>query len=151
MIFSTYDKLPPNQFKKSVLKDYSLLFTKTLYMFAIVLSHIISSIDLEKKYRMDILKINKYLKEHKKDSEILENLIPEYITEQVRNGKRGVALDNDNEEVSIVFADICDFDELCERLYPKDFISMLDKLYNTFDQICLMHGVQKIGIFLIKN
>ena len=55
---------------------------------------------------------------------------------------RGASVEE--EFVTVLFADICDFDGLVAKMSPKEFINLLDRIYSTFDQLCSIHGLQKI-------
>ena len=46
--------------------------------------------------------------------------------------------------VTIIFCDIYDFDKIVATHNPAELIELLDKTYNTFDQMCHVHGLQKI-------
>ena len=92
--------------------------------------------------KMNFLKINKRKLDLKKDDEILNNLVPEFVRERMLNDDRGSGIDF--EIVSIIFCDISDFDKLVDESSPKDLIALLDKIYNLFDQLCDLHGMQKI-------
>ena len=47
------------------------------------------------------------------------------------------------EEVTIVFCDICNFDDLIFN-EKTNTVRILDKLYRQFDRVCAQNGLQKI-------
>lgn len=97
----------------------------------------------EEKYsRVNYLKIYKKKMDFKKDQEIFDNLVPKFVQERMESSNRGASIDE--ERVSVLFADICDFDQLVADMPPEEFINLLDKIYSTFDQLCSIHGLQKI-------
>lgn len=98
----------------------------------------------EEKYsRINFLKINHKLIQFKKDQEIFDNLVPKFIQEKMTSSNnRGASVDE--EIVTILFADIQDFDGLVTKMSSKEFITLLDKIYSTFDQLSTIHGLQKI-------
>jgi len=92
--------------------------------------------------KMNFLKINKKLLDLKKAQEIFSNLVPEFVQDKMVSGERGASVDY--EIVTVLFCDIVDFDNMVAYNAPKDLIGLLDKIYNLFDQLCDLHGVQKI-------
>ena len=97
----------------------------------------------EEKYsRINFLKINHKKIQFKKDQEIFDNLVPKFVQDKMTSKHRGVSIDE--ETVTAIFADIQDFDLLVTKMSPKEFITLLDKIYSTFDQLSSIHGLQKI-------
>ena len=92
--------------------------------------------------RISFIKYNKKALDLKKDGEIFNNLVPEFIQGKMKNTFSRDFIEY--EIVTIVFCDISDFDKLVAKLSPKDLITLLDKIYFTFDQLCTLHGIQKI-------
>jgi class 3 adenylate cyclase len=92
--------------------------------------------------RINYLKYHKKLLSLKKDKEIYSNLVPEFVREKMELGERGAAIDY--EMSTIIFCDISDFDKLVANMTAIELISLLDRIYNTFDQLCALHGLQKI-------
>lgn len=56
-------------------------------------------------------------------------------------------MDEEFENVSIIFCDICNFDEIIAS-ENKNIIHILDRIYRSFDGFCITHGVQKIEVDL---
>lgn len=93
--------------------------------------------------RINFLKLDHKRMQYKKDQEIFDNLVPKFIQTKMESSKdRGASIDE--EIVTVIFVDICDFDGLVTKMSPKEFITLLDKIYSTFDQLCSIHGLQKI-------
>jgi hypothetical protein len=57
--------------------------------------------------------------------------------------------DQKREEVGILFCDICDFDKIIQ-LENKRVVTILDKIFRIFDNLCQIYGIQKIEV-LKKN
>ena len=91
---------------------------------------------------MNFLKINKKLLDLKKAQEIFNNLVPEFVQDKMVSGSGGVSVDY--EIVTVLFCDFVAFDNMVANNSPKDLIGLLDRIYNLFDQLCDLHGVQKI-------
>ena len=103
---------------------------------------IVYSYCLELDSRIQYFNHEKCLLESKKDEDVFANLTPQFVREKMNFTNSPLFFDY--EDVSILFCDICDFDHLVDSMTPKDLVLLLDNIYNTFDQLCLMHGIQKI-------
>ena len=55
-----------------------------------------------------------------------------------------------NNEVAILFCDICDFDQIIAK-ENKNTVKILDYLYRKFDDFCLLNGVQKIEVLFLNK
>jgi class 3 adenylate cyclase len=73
---------------------------------------------------------------------VLEILLPEFVVARVKAGVRYIA--EDRGKVTVIFCDICEFEELCSDYSPKEFCSLLDSIFTLFDQLCDDFGVTKI-------
>ncbi|EGR27982.1 hypothetical protein IMG5_185650 [Ichthyophthirius multifiliis] len=72
---------------------------------------------------------------------ILSILVPDFVQNKLNTGKFEMA--DDQDEVAILFADICYFDDMVEE-EQNNIVSILDELFRNFDIICEKHGAQKI-------
>lgn len=57
------------------------------------------------------------------------------------------SLSRPNDEVAILFCDICDFDKIIAK-ENTNIVKILDYLFREFDGFCLQNGVQKIEVCL---
>lgn len=119
-----------------------LLYHKSLLILGNFLALIFYGYYEEFFTRINFLKFYKKNNDMKKNNEIYSNLVPEFVREKMKNGIRGAAIDY--EIVTILFCDISDFDKFVASMSPKDLIQLLDRIYNNFDQLCNLHGLQKI-------
>ena len=46
--------------------------------------------------------------------------------------------------VTVLFAEICSFSEICEHVSPKETVEILNVIYTTFDEITTRHEVYKV-------
>merc|ERR1712216_131776 len=60
----------------------------------------------------------------------------------MKGGDRGIG--GEKEIVTIIFANIAQFDALVAKLNPRALVSLLDKIYGSSDKLSSFHGVQKI-------
>ena len=47
-------------------------------------------------------------------------------------------------EVTVIFVQLEDFEDILQGYWGKDLVWLLDKVYNAFDALCEQHGIQKI-------
>lgn len=119
-----------------------ILYHKTLLVLGNLFIMLLFGYTEEFFTRLNFLKYYKKSNDMKKNNEIYSNLVPEFVREKMKNGIRGAAIDF--EIVTILFCDISDFDKFVASMSPKELIQLLDRIYNTFDQLCNLHGLQKI-------
>jgi class 3 adenylate cyclase len=77
-----------------------------------------------------------------KSDELLLNILPYDIAEELKNTGRSEA--RYFEEVSVLFTDFKDFTKIAEGLSPKDLIKEIDYCFRGFDEIMAKYGVEKI-------
>lgn len=87
---------------------------------------------LTKKVRTEVLKAK----------DVLELLLPKFVLKRVKEGIRYIA--DDQGIVTILFCNICDFDQIIIDYTPQEITSLLDEVYGKFDQLCELVGVTKI-------
>jgi class 3 adenylate cyclase len=80
--------------------------------------------------------------EIEKSSNILSFLLPDFVRKRVKDGARYIA--EDKGTVSVIFCDICDFENLLNLYSPSEFTSLLNDLFGLIDSLCESFGVAKI-------
>ena len=128
--------------KNFLYKNLILIYLRQMSVYGVIILLIISSHFVQLKNRIEFLKYYKSKIELKKDNLIMANLIPEFVRAKMQRGERGAAYGK--EEVTIVFCDIYNFDDLMAKLTPKEIILTLDNFYSILDQFCQIHSLQKI-------
>lgn len=88
----------------------------------------------EKHRKLEFWFSIKKVKEFSKLKSILHILMPAFVRERIRQGQRFIA--DDQGEVSIIFCDIYDFDNIVQMFTGRELIEWLDNIYNAFDQLC---------------
>ena len=73
---------------------------------------------------------------------ILNYLLPDFICNKVKDGNRYIA--ENQGEVSVIFLDICDFDEICMKYTPRELMEFLDEVFQRIDEMCFSLHVAKI-------
>jgi len=73
---------------------------------------------------------------------ILNILVPSLVRDKIRSGKKNFS--DEEGEVTIVFIDIYQFDNIVKSYSGQELLTFLDQVYNAFDQLCDQFGLQKI-------
>ena len=73
---------------------------------------------------------------------ILNYLLPDFICNQVKDGVRYIA--ENQGQVTVIFIEICDFEEICVKYKPKELMEFLDEVFQRMDEICFSLHVAKI-------
>jgi adenylate cyclase len=86
--------------------------------------------------------LKKLQEEQEKSEQLLLNILPKPVADQLKQGKHIIA---DNfAEVTVMFADIVNFTELSARLSPTELVELLNTIFSTFDHLAEHHGLEKI-------
>ncbi|KAL4511950.1 hypothetical protein ABPG72_012795 [Tetrahymena utriculariae] len=136
------------QDQQQYLKDgQSTLFSVYLYICYFALIITILGVSLQNKYIEETDQKNQFLlkiqfqEEKSQRQDILGILLPEFIREDVILGKTNFS--RDQEEASILFCDISDFDKIMD-IEDYKIVSLLDNLFREFDELTFQYGLQKI-------
>jgi adenylate cyclase len=73
---------------------------------------------------------------------LLLNILPAQVADRLKNGNVGVA-DSFN-EVTILFADLCDFTQLAAVRSPQTIVGLLNTVFSEFDEVAADLGLEKI-------
>lgn len=83
------------------------------------------------------------LRHQQKNSErLLLNILPQPIAERLKRGEKTIADHFAN--VSVLFADIVNFTELCAHISPTELVERLNEIFCTFDNLAQQHKLEKI-------
>lgn len=80
--------------------------------------------------------------EMKKSDDLLLNILPEQIADELKKTGKSEARSYDN--VSVLFTDFADFTQMSQVLTPQELINELHVCFKAFDEITAKHGVEKI-------
>jgi class 3 adenylate cyclase len=80
--------------------------------------------------------------EQEKSEALLLNILPQPIAERLKQGEQAIA--ENFAEVTVLFADIVNFTELAAQLSPADLVTLLNRIFSTFDELADRHGLEKI-------
>ncbi len=85
---------------------------------------------------------NKINKARKRSEELLLNILPEEVAEELK--LKGEAEARLIEEVTVLFTDFKGFTALSEKLTPKELVKDLHECFTAFDNIMQRYGLEKI-------
>ncbi|MFZ4544920.1 MAG: adenylate/guanylate cyclase domain-containing protein [Saprospiraceae bacterium] len=96
-----------------------------------------------KKAKEVLVEKNKLIeKEQQRSEELLLNILPPAIADELkRNGK---AKARSVDDVSVLFTDFKNFTSLAERLSPEQLVAELDYCFKGFDYIISQYNIEKI-------
>lgn len=81
-------------------------------------------------------------KEKERSEELLLNILPEEVAEELKLKGETEAVHID--QVSVLFTDFKGFTALSERVTPKELVADLHACFSAFDRICERYGIEKI-------
>lgn len=104
------------------------------------------NIELEKEVAIrtkDIAYSNEQLQEEKKKSdELLLNILPKDIAEELKAHGRSKARLYDN--LTVLFTDFVNFTRFAEQSTPEELVAEIDTMFRAFDDIVQKYGIEKI-------
>ncbi|MDB5284486.1 MAG: adenylate/guanylate cyclase protein, partial [Bacteroidota bacterium] len=95
----------------------------------------IRNADLQKAY-------NSLELEKKRSEELLNNILPEEVSEELKQSGKTKA--RSYEQVTVMFADIQGFTKISEQLSAEEIVSGIDEYFEAFDKIVERFGIEKI-------
>lgn len=84
----------------------------------------------------------KMMKEKRRSEDLLLNILPVKIAEELKSTGKAKARRYDS--VSVIFTDFKDFSKLSDEIGPEELVEMIDEYYSAFDRIIETYGLEKI-------
>ena len=85
---------------------------------------------------------NRIGKEKARSEELLLNILPEAVAEELKAKGEAQAVHFD--QVTVLFTDFKGFTAMSEKVTPKQLVYDLHECFSAFDHICEKHGLEKI-------
>jgi magnesium-transporting ATPase (P-type)/class 3 adenylate cyclase len=125
------------------LRDYAL-FAAVLLGFCLHSAH-----DLHKSARTSFLEKYRLKRELKRNQQVTYSLVPAHVALELvdwANDSNIAASQvcHNEDDVSVLFCDVVNFDQLMKSMNPEQLVHLLDKVYSLFDALSSKHGVTKI-------
>lgn len=83
-------------------------------------------------------------KEKEKSEQLLLNILPESIAQELK--EKGKATAQHHDEVTVLFTDFKDFTKISELLSPAELVKELDECFTQFDAITEKYHIEKIKV-----
>jgi class 3 adenylate cyclase len=80
--------------------------------------------------------------EKKKSDDLLLNILPAEIAEELK--QKGSAVARDYDKVTVMFTDFKDFTKISEQLTPSELVKEIDFCFSAFDHIIQKYNIEKI-------
>lgn len=80
--------------------------------------------------------------EHEKSEGLLHNILPAVIAERLKKSKDTIA--DQNDEASILFADVVNFTPMSAEMSATELVDLLNEVFSDFDELTEKYGLEKI-------
>jgi len=77
-----------------------------------------------------------------RSEKLLLNVLPASIARRLRGGEKTIA--DIFPEATVMFADIAGFTQISARMTPHALVTVLNRIFSSFDRMCESYGVEKI-------
>jgi class 3 adenylate cyclase len=81
-------------------------------------------------------------REKAKSDRLLHSMLPASIADRLRDERRVIA--DAFEDATVVFADLVGFTPIGSDMAPADLVTVLNRLFGSFDELAQRHGLEKI-------
>ncbi len=102
----------------------------------------ISAVWRERSARKQFHTLKQLNQSHLRIEELLHSMLPRSIVDRIQSGETMIA--DEHGEVSIVFSDLVGFTDLSRRVGATELITILNRLFSSFDAAADRHGMHKI-------
>lgn len=126
-----------------VFKSLPLNFAieSSIYISIFIISNTTTKFIMEAHARKSF-NLKKFAKKEIKNTEkLLNQMMPPQV---LRNLHNDITTTDKHKDVTIIYADISGFTNLCKSIEPIEVVSMLSKLFSIFDHLCVRHNVYKV-------
>ena len=121
------------------------VFYSLLFILLVSIPSYSKEYSLRMNFMGDIMMFSQHIElsvEEEHSRVLLASMLPETIVKQLKEGKKLIAEEYEN--VSILFAEVCDFDRITAELQPRHVIELLNVVFSTFDQLVDLHKAHKV-------
>ncbi|MEM7368575.1 MAG: adenylate/guanylate cyclase domain-containing protein [Bacteroidota bacterium] len=82
--------------------------------------------------------------ERKNSEELLHNILPVTVADELKGSLNNKVKARSFEEVSVMFTDFKGFSKIVENMSPRELVDELHECFKGFDEIIAKHGLEKI-------
>lgn len=87
--------------------------------------------------------LEKLDQERQRSEELLYRMMPKAVADRLRDGQKAVETCEHFESVTIMFSYLDGFDNICANVTPMEVVSLVNKMFLTFDKLSEKHDVYK--------
>ena len=113
---------------------FSIIICISIYTFQIIREYINS---------LEYLNEKQFGNEVKKIEDLLFNLMPPHVVQNLKEDLPVVDVFNDN-NITYLFADICGFTDYSATVEPRAVVDLIKSLFEEFDMACKQTNVYKV-------
>jgi len=129
------------QIKRQRILTYSILAIAVFFL--LLVFFIYRSYRQKKKSNIALEEKNIIItREKKRSDELLLNILPSEVAEELK--ATGATTAKDFDEVTVLFTDFKNFTVVSENLNAQELVSEINFCYSAFDDIITKHGIEKI-------
>lgn len=99
---------------------------------------------LEVVQRRDFIQALAAWSESERSDQLLDNILPAMIVEQLKQDEGRHAIARSYKSVSILFADVVSFTTMSARTSPASLLRLLNRMFKVMDDLAEKNGVEKI-------
>jgi adenylate cyclase len=145
IIFFIVWEMMGNKFVPEAYADLKNQFTANSYIGLILIIFLLAVV-LDSAYLRSLTKLDKKNKEIEKEKErsdeLLLNILPSEIADELKN--KGYAEARQYDLVSVMFSDFVNFTSISEEMSARDLVDELNYFFKNFDQIITSFNLEKI-------
>lgn len=101
-----------------------------------------SSLEIKQLRDREKIHLDMIEKEKEKSEQLLLNILPQNIIEQLK-GQRDVIAES-HPDATVMFADIVGFTEMSSKITASEVLTLLNEIFSVFDALVEKHGLEKI-------
>eukprot|EP00361_Fabrea_salina_P007546 CAMPEP_0202439584 /NCGR_PEP_ID=MMETSP1345-20130828/36237_1 /ASSEMBLY_ACC=CAM_ASM_000843 /TAXON_ID=342563 /ORGANISM="Fabrea Fabrea salina" /LENGTH=308 /DNA_ID=CAMNT_0049054119 /DNA_START=939 /DNA_END=1866 /DNA_ORIENTATION=- len=97
---------------------------------------------MERQKRRDFQLRQEVNQDMKKTNQVLKYILPSFVRKRVKEGVTYIA--EDQGDVTVLFCNICHFDEIVHSYSSFELTKLLDLIFTKFDDLCTKVGMTKV-------
>lgn len=87
--------------------------------------------------------LEKLDQERQRSEELLYRMMPKAVADRLRDGQKAVQTCEHFDSVTIMFSYLDNFDNICASVSPMEVVTLVNKMFLTFDELSEKHDVYK--------
>lgn len=121
---------------------FEVLVSYNFFLFTSIVISVLGGYTIECYYRRDFINQQLIRQEKQNNEQLLLNILPRYIAEELKTQPGTIA--KDYESITVLFADLVAFSELSQKNSAHQVVSLLNEIFSVFDKLTDKFGLEKI-------